>query len=95
MTQQQAQGVAAAQNQHHVLHYQGEFRDDMRDGRGMLTVETNNQAEPELRFEGEFKDDKRHGKVDEMTALRESDQVRVTFQGSLNEKQMMSGLGHL
>lgn len=67
----------------------------MRDGQGVLTVLTESEQEPTFSYEGEFREDKRHGKVDEMTAVRETDQVRVTYKGSMNEKQMMSGLGVL
>ena len=43
--------------------YIGDFKDDVREGKGILKQE---QA-PFVKYEGEFKDDKRHGKVQEMT----------------------------
>ena len=49
-----------------------------------------------FRYEGEFRDDKRHGKVEEMTAVRETaDATRVTYRGSLDVNQTMSGMGIL
>ena len=57
------------------VYYEGEFRDDLRDGVGVITLASENETtnKTALRFEGEFRDDKRHGKVEEMTAFRESD----------------------
>ena len=79
------------------IHYEGEFRDDLRDGKGVITLRSENGATDPmaLRFEGEFRDDKRHGKVEEMTAIRESDQIKVKYKGSLDQKQMMNGMGIL
>ena len=79
-----------------MLHYEGEFRDDVRDGRGVLVQDVEQGAAAStFRYEGEFRDDKRHGRVDEMTAVRETDNQRVTYRGSLDANQLMSGVGVL
>ena len=76
-----------------MLHYEGEFKDDLRDGKGVLTLDSENGQV--LRYEGEYKDDKRNGKVEEMVAYRDTDHAKVTFKGSLNENEHMSGMGVL
>ena len=53
-----------------MLHYEGEFRDDVRDGHGVLTQDS--EQGQVFRYEGEYRDDKRHGKVDELTTVRET-----------------------
>mmetsp|Transcript_35153 Transcript_35153/g.46302 ORF Transcript_35153/g.46302 Transcript_35153/m.46302 type:complete len:134 (-) Transcript_35153:179-580(-) len=75
------------------LHYEGEFRDDERHGRGVLTQEGPQGGA--VRYEGEFKEDKRHGVADELSATRESDNQRVVFRGTLNAKEAMTGHGTL
>ena len=78
-----------------MLHYEGEFRDDNRDGRGVLTQDVEQGAASSFRYEGEFRDDKRHGRVEVLTAVRETDNQRITYKGSLDENQLMSGVGEL
>ena len=63
----------------------------MKHGKGILRAE--GEAGENLYFEGEFNEDKRHGKVEEMSATRESDQQKVTFKGTLDEKEIMNGYG--
>ena len=67
-----------------MIHYEGEFRDDLRDGNGVLTQES--EQGQVFRYEGEYRDDKRNGKVEELTALREADHQRITYRGSLDAK---------
>ena len=76
-----------------MIHYEGEFRDDNRDGQGVLTQENENGQV--FRYEGEYRDDKRHGKVGELTAIRETDHQKVTYKGSLDANEVMNGIGIL
>jgi len=78
-----------------MLHYEGEFHDDLRHGRGVLFQEGGQGNIAATRYEGEYKEDKRHGKADELSATRESDGQRVIFRGSLNAKEAMTGHGTL
>ena len=56
------------------LRYEGEFKDDLRDGRGVLTQELSGAHQGSgIRYEGEYKEDKRHGKAEELSAVRETD----------------------
>ena len=44
-----------------VLKYEGEFKDDLRDGRGVLTQQLQGASQVNVRYEGEYKEDRRHG----------------------------------
>lgn len=46
------------------LIFEGNFREDLRDGPGSIQLQTNNGL---VRFKGEFLNDKRHGKCDELS----------------------------
>ena len=77
-----------------TLHYEGEFHDDLRHGRGVLFQEGGADNVSAARYEGEYKEDKRHGKVDELSATRQDGQ-RIVFRGNLDAKEAMSGHGTL
>ena len=66
------------------MSYEGNFKDDLRDGRGTLVQE----KPPFLKYVGEFKDDKRCGKVDEMAIGGAPDEEvkkpDVVFKGRLD-----------
>lgn len=71
--------------------FNGQFREDLRDGNAQLTIQTN---EGVIKYRGDFVNDKRSGKCDELS-LTEGTNETIVFRGRLDNSEAMTSEGIL
>ena len=76
------------------LVYEGSFRDDLREGRGVLTFK---EQEFITEARADYKDDKRHKKNVELILRKKEEQgdIIARYKGSVNSNEQMEGQGRL
>ena len=70
--------------------FEGTFREDVRDGSGVLVVKTDAGV---LKYKGEYVNDKRHGKCDELSLV--NNEQKIFFRGRMDEQQEWHGQGQI
>ena len=72
--------------------FQGGFKDDLREGSSVLSVQTDLGV---IKYSGDYQNDKRHGKCDELSLTDSKRQKQACFRGELDQNEELSGVGQI